>query len=119
MKILLDHNVPHELRGHFPDEHEVYTASYLGWSGYSDSEILSEAVKEGFEVFVTLDTNLPEQQALSEQEIGVIVLAIHPTTPEYLEGIMPLVEKSLRDTAEENRITILKGQTGGSGPHPN
>jgi predicted nuclease of predicted toxin-antitoxin system len=109
MKVLLDHNIPHGLRDHFPKEHEVYTASYLGWSGYDDSKILSEAAKQGFEVFVTLDSGITEQQALSEWEIGVIVLEVHPATPAHLERVIPLVKESLAETAQESRLTIIGG----------
>jgi predicted nuclease of predicted toxin-antitoxin system len=40
MKVLLDHNVPHELRPLFPEEHDVYTAQYLGWADYEDDQPL-------------------------------------------------------------------------------
>lgn len=30
MKILLDHNIPHELRPLFPEDHDVYTTQYRG-----------------------------------------------------------------------------------------
>ncbi|MCS3635919.1 putative nuclease of putative toxin-antitoxin system [Salinibacter ruber] len=110
MKVLLDHNIPHGLRDHFPGKREVYTASDLGWSACDDSKILSEAAKEGFEVFVTLDSGITEQQALPEREIGVVVLEVHPATPEHLKEAMPLVTESLAETAEENGLTIVGGQ---------
>lgn len=119
MRVLLDHNVPHGLRTHFPEGSEVYTASHLGWSGYDDDKLLDAAVEEGFDVFVTLDSDLPEQLALGDWKIGVIVLAVHPATPEYLEGAMPLVNDALPETASENRLSIIRGSLGGEGPRRN
>jgi len=60
MRVLLDHDVPHGLRPRFPDECEVVTAQYRGWSDYDDDELLAAA--EGlFAVLVTLDTNFVHQ----------------------------------------------------------
>jgi hypothetical protein len=30
MMILLDHNIPHELRPLFPEDHDIYTTQCLG-----------------------------------------------------------------------------------------
>lgn len=80
MKILLDHNVPHDLRPLFPDEHQVYTAHFLGWEDYENGELLRAASEEDFAVLVSLDTNLPSQRNLDSLPLGIVVLDIHPAT---------------------------------------
>lgn len=56
--------------------HEVTTAFELGWSTLSNGELLSLA-ESRFDVFVTTDRNLRNQQNLAGRRIAVLVL---PTT---------------------------------------
>jgi hypothetical protein len=46
----------------------------LGWSTLKNGELLSAAEGEGFELFVTTDTNLKYQQNLVGRQIGIVVL---------------------------------------------
>jgi hypothetical protein len=47
LKILLDENMPHQLRGHLPN-HDVYTAVYVGFGGFTNGELLQAAEVAGF-----------------------------------------------------------------------
>jgi len=42
LKILLDENMPHQLRGHLPN-HDVSTAVYVGFGGFTNGELLQAA----------------------------------------------------------------------------
>lgn len=55
-------------------EHEVVTAYERGWSTLTDGELLAAAEHDGFEVFVTTDSNLKFQQNLSGRAMAIIVL---------------------------------------------
>lgn len=72
MKVFLDECVDWRLSRDIAG-HEVKTARQLGWSTIDNGELLALAAKE-FEVFVTVDRNLPFQQNLSAFAIAVIVL---------------------------------------------
>ena len=104
MKVLLDHNIPHALRSHFPDECEVYTAQYLGWQDYEDDRLLSTAIEHGFSLLVTLDTNLKDQQPLGHWSIGVIIFDIHPATPPHFVRRMQDIRSVLFDVAENEAL---------------
>jgi hypothetical protein len=52
----------------------VSTAYELGWSTLKNGELLAAAESNGFEVFVTTDTNLAYQQNLSNRIIAIVVL---------------------------------------------
>ncbi len=39
MRVLLDENIPHQLRRFFVDDIEVVTVSYRGWKGKENSEL--------------------------------------------------------------------------------
>jgi Domain of unknown function (DUF5615) len=75
VRVLFDQGVPAPLREHLHG-HEITTAFELGWSELSNGELLSLA-ESRFDVFVTTDRNLRNQQNLTGRRIAVLVL---PTT---------------------------------------
>jgi hypothetical protein len=74
MRILLDENTPRGLR-RILTGHDVRTSIEMGWAAYSNGQLLDEAKKAGFEVFVTCDQNFAFQQNLSGRTIGVVVFS--------------------------------------------
>ena len=46
MKVLLDENLPHDLRKLLPG-HDVFTVAYLGWAGVKNGELLRRAAADG------------------------------------------------------------------------
>lgn len=73
MKVLLDENLPHQLRTNLPG-HDVSTVRYLGWNGLKNGELVRAAESAGFEVFLTSDQNLSYQQNLRDRSIGMVTL---------------------------------------------
>jgi hypothetical protein len=57
VKVLLDENLDHRLRKHL-GSHDVFTASYMGWDGLKNGQLLRAAEDGGFDVFVTGDQTL-------------------------------------------------------------
>ena len=108
MTVLLDHNIPHDLRPLFPEDCEVYTVQYLGWADYEDDTLLEAAVAAAFSVFVTLDRNLPHQQDLAAYDLGVVVLAVHPSTPSHLERQIGRIIDALPRAAREQGMIVLE-----------
>jgi hypothetical protein len=67
--------------------HQVETAFERGWSTLSNGDLLTAAEREGFEVFVTTDRNLRNQQTLGGRRIAIIVLSSTLASATYvLEG---------------------------------
>ena len=62
MRVLLDECLPTRLKQVITG-HEVSTVSDAGWAGKGNGELLGLAV-DSFDVFVTIDKNLPAQQNL-------------------------------------------------------
>lgn len=108
MKILLDHNIPHSLRPLLSGEHEVYTTKYLGWSDYEDDQLLTAAVEASFAAVVTLDRGLPHQQETQAYDLGIVVLAVHPTTPAHLKKHMDRLREALPHAASEETVVVLE-----------
>jgi len=42
MKLLLDENLPHQLRNEIPG-HDCVTVAYMGWGGLENGELLTRA----------------------------------------------------------------------------
>jgi len=74
MRILLDENVPRQLRS-ILTSHDVRTTLQMGWARYSNGQLLDEAEKAGFDAFVTADQGIPSQQNIAGRRIAVIVLS--------------------------------------------
>jgi hypothetical protein len=99
MRVLLDECVPRPLKREISG-HRVSTVAEMGWRGIENGELLALIREAGFEVFVTVDQNLPYQQNLRAAGLRVIILvartnklqdlqALIPSLLECLEGLQP------------------------------
>lgn len=73
MHVLFDQGTPDPLRQTLLG-HDVATAYERGWSKLNNGELLDVAEREGYEVFVTTDSNLKYQQNLTERRLAIVVL---------------------------------------------
>lgn len=71
MKVLLDENLPHSLREHLHGHH-TFTAVYMGWAGLKNGHLLSAAEGDGFDVLVTGDRTLHQEQNLTGRKIALV-----------------------------------------------
>jgi predicted nuclease of predicted toxin-antitoxin system len=90
MRVLLDESLPRQLKNELPG-HQVKSVGELGWAGTKNGELLRLA-DERFEVFVTPDVHLPEQQNLRGLRLSIIILRARSTD---LEDLLPLVPSLL------------------------
>jgi hypothetical protein len=103
LKILFDQGTPVPLRNHF-SSHHVSTAFELGWSTLKNGELLAAAEGNGFEVFVTTDTNLAYQQNLSNRKIAIVVLST-TSWPRIQKSVAAIL--SAIDAARPNSYQIV------------
>ena len=73
MKILLDHNLDRRLKNYFSG-FETATTQDQGWSDVSNGELLSIAEDNGFDVLLTADSNIKDQQNVSDRNISIVIL---------------------------------------------
>ena len=90
MRILLDENMPAKVNYDFGEEHEVRTVKDMKWFGKKNGELLGLAAFNGFDVVITLDKNLKNQQNLDKVSLKFIVLSAKNNKP---ESIQPFAEK--------------------------
>jgi PIN like domain len=72
MRILLDECIDRRLARGFVN-FEVKTVPQMGWTGTLDGDLLPLVAAE-FDVFITVDRNLPYQQNLTKLDLAVLVL---------------------------------------------
>ncbi|HXE51942.1 MAG TPA: DUF5615 family PIN-like protein [Tepidisphaeraceae bacterium] len=102
MKLLIDENLPHELR-HLLQGHDVFTVSYMGWNGIQNGELLARAAANGFDALLTLDSGIQFQQNLSNLACAVVVLHaksnrmadVRPLLDELRRALGALIPRSI------------------------
>jgi hypothetical protein len=73
MRVLLDECVDERLRHSFA-AHDCWTARFAGLSGLKNGALILAAERAGFDVIVTVDQNLPDQQSFKGRSISLLVL---------------------------------------------
>jgi hypothetical protein len=74
MRILFDQGTPVAIRNALAS-HFVRTAYEQGWSTFSNGDLLQAAEEAGFDVLLTPDTGLPQQQSLKGRKLAVVILS--------------------------------------------
>ncbi len=105
MKILLDESLPRKLRNSFGEEHEVFTVLDKDWLGKKNGELLKLMIEEKFELFVTVDRNLPYQQNLERLPLTIFILC---AVDNRIETLKLLIPKLLARLAEGNLQNVIE-----------
>ena len=100
MKILLDECIDRRLAKEILG-HEVVTVPQAGWAGVQNGDLLRVA-QDRFDVFVTVDRNLPFQQPVTQFRIAVIVLEAPTNRLQDLRPLVPQLQRIL--------MSVPKGQ---------
>jgi predicted nuclease of predicted toxin-antitoxin system len=88
MKLLLDENLPHQLRRELPG-HDCFTVSYMGWAGIENGKLLALGASEGFQALLTKDANLQYEQNLKDIPMAVVVLRTPSNDIDDLRPLLP------------------------------
>jgi predicted nuclease of predicted toxin-antitoxin system len=102
MKLLLDENLPHDLR-HYLTGHDVFTVAYMGWKSVENGDLLAAAGDAGFDVMLTLDLGVEYEQHVAALPVAVLIIKcksskiddLRPLVPEILHALSGLRLKAL------------------------
>lgn len=102
VKILLDENLPHDLRHELPG-HDVITVKYRGWNGIQNGRLLALAAQDGFDAFITMDNGVAYQQNIATLPVAVIMIRarsndiddLRPTIPELMEALQTIKPRTI------------------------
>ncbi len=95
MRLLLDECLPKDLARELPG-HTVKTVPQVGWASISNGKLLRLIAASGkFDVFVTMDKNLPHQQKIKDLSFAIVLLRaksnrlihVSPFAPEILRRL--------------------------------
>ena len=105
MKLLLDENLPHQLRFEILG-HECFTVSYMGWSGVENGDLLALASAAHFDALVSKDANLAYEQNLSNLPLAVLIIR---SASNDISDILPLIPNLLiaLTNLSPNAITVI------------
>lgn len=104
MRLLLDESMDVRLRHMFVG-HEVRTVRYMGWDSKSNGELLALA-RDEFDVFITVDQKIPDQQNITGSDVAIIVLAARTNAMVNLLPLIPQVLDALQDLKRGEVIRI-------------
>ena len=108
MRVLLDENLDWRLSRDL-SEHQVESVPLIGWAGIENSELLSKAVDAGFDVLVTMDSNMVHQQKIGRYAIAVVALRARSNRLADTRPLMPALLALLPHT-QPGKVTFLPAQ---------
>jgi predicted nuclease of predicted toxin-antitoxin system len=74
LKVFFDEDVPRKLARSLP-RHEIHTVVSMQWGGVKNGALLTPIEREAFEVFLTGDKNMENQQQLEGRPFAVLVMS--------------------------------------------
>ncbi len=95
MRLVLDECVDEDLRHRFA-EHDCRSARYAGLAGLKNGKLLAEAEAAGFDVLITVDQSIPEQQNWRDRRLALLILVGRTNRLADLDKLVPLALIALR-----------------------
>ena len=89
MRVLLDECIDERLRLLF-SLHDCQSSRYAGLAGLKNGKLLLAAEAAGFDVIITVDQHIPEQQNLNSRNICLLILCAPPHRLKDLKRLLPL-----------------------------
>ncbi len=114
MRVLLDHNMPHDLR-QLLSPHDVWSTRYKGWDRLSNGALLRVAADDGFDLVLSIDKAMEYQQNLSRLTLPIIQLDapspkvddVRPFLPATLALLATPLTPALYVVAADGTVTRL------------
>ena len=97
MKILLDENLPKQLKADFGQDYDVKTVHDMGWHGKKNGELLGLIVLNGFDCFITIDKNLRFQQNLHRFELTIFLLFAVNNRRKTLQALVEKIKDKIKE----------------------
>ena len=97
MKILLDENLPRNLKADFGSDFEVKTVRDMKWLGKKNGELLGLITLNGFDFFITIDKNLRHQQNLAKFNLTVFLLIASDNRRETLQKLAEKIKVRIKN----------------------
>jgi hypothetical protein len=106
MKILLDECVTKRLIEHLK-EYELFTVSEQGWNGIKNGKLMTLCVENGFDILLTIDKNIVNQQNLIKHKLTLVILNSLTSKLEELVLFLPSFKTQVGQF-EKHRAYIIE-----------
>jgi hypothetical protein len=94
VRLLIDECIDQRLRFLFPD-HDCQTAGFANLAGFKNGLLLDAAEAAGFDVLITVDQHIPQQQKLARREISLMILCAPTNRLHDLAKLVPAAVSAL------------------------
>jgi hypothetical protein len=94
MRLIIDECVDESLRFLFPG-HECETVRFAKMAGLKNGRLLDAAEVAGFDVLVSVDQSMPDQQNLTGRRIAALILCAPTNRLRDLERLVPAATAAL------------------------
>lgn len=105
MRVILDECIPRPLSAELAG-HEVTTVQKQGWASTTNGKLIKLIEDAGFEAFVTMDRNLPQQQTLQGRAFGVVILRARSNKLDLLAPLAPDILVALANVSPGQVIVV-------------
>ena len=109
MRLLIDECVDERLRLLFPS-HDCQTARFANLVGVTNGLLLEAAEAAGFDVLITVDQNIPDQQNLAGRRISLMILCGATNRLRDLEPLVPAAVTALDWIGRGEVVRISQAQ---------
>src|SRR5450759_5536192 len=105
MRLLVDECVDERLQLLFAG-YDCQTARFANLAGVTNGLLLEAAEAAGFDVLITVDQNIPDQQNLAGRRISLLILCGPTNRLHDLEILVPAAVSALRSIARGEVVSI-------------
>lgn len=105
MRLLLDENLDWRLGRDLPG-HQAESVPLIGWAGIQNGELLAKAAEAGFDVVVTMDSNMVHQQNIGIYKIAIVALQARSNRLADTRPLMPAL-LALLPQVKAGTVTFL------------
>lgn len=107
MKILLDENIDVNFKEEL-SEYDIQTVKDNGWAGIENGRLLKLVIKNNYDIFITLDSNLRYQQNLSNFKIHIIVLKAKDSRLTHLKLFTTKIKYIIDKLNSKNEFEVIE-----------
>jgi predicted nuclease of predicted toxin-antitoxin system len=105
MKILIDECMDERIRLSF-FAYDCQTVRFAGFAGLKNGRLLDAAETAGFDVLITVDQNIPDQQNLTGRKLSIIVLCAQTNRLADVLSLVPAAIAELKSIHPGQVVTI-------------
>jgi hypothetical protein len=106
MRLLIDECIDQRLRLLFPG-YDCQTAGFANLAGLKNGRLLEAAELAGFDVLITADQSIPDQQNMSRRNISLLILCAPTNRLRDLEPLAPAAIAALRCIGRGEIVRVM------------